>query len=308
MTKILSLNTTVYLVDAFTTEVGKGNRAGVVLDADGLSDREMQYIAHVVNVSETAFVLSASDHSHDVRVRYFTPTSEVPICGHATIATHFLRANVLKLGDVKGLRCQTGAGVLPVDISKNGDDYSVVMTQGKIVLEDPLSGNVQKKLLSALGICANDLDSSLPVQVVSTGHSKVMIPLLRKDVLDRLSPNLDTLKHLSGEIGHKGFFVFTLDSPDPDYMLYGRMFAPAIGIDEDPVTGNANGPVGAYLLHYGKLITTDSDPIVYRAIQGQAMGKPGCVEVLVWSRDVPVKIQIRGSAVIAGAMEVSPRD
>lgn len=81
--------TTIYVVDAFTTKPNTGNRAGVVLDADQLTTQEMQDIAAFAGYSETAFVLSPKDPSHDIHVRYFTPTDEVPICGHATIATHF---------------------------------------------------------------------------------------------------------------------------------------------------------------------------------------------------------------------------
>ncbi len=84
--------TTIYVVDAFTTKPNTGNRAGVVLDADHLTAQEMQDIAAFAGYSETAFVLSPKDQSHDIHVRYFTTTHEVPICGHATIATHFLRA------------------------------------------------------------------------------------------------------------------------------------------------------------------------------------------------------------------------
>ncbi len=89
--------TTIYVVDAFTTKPNTGNRAGVVLDADHLTTQEMQDIAAFAGYSETAFVLSPKDQSHDIHVRYFTPTHEVPICGHATIATHFLRATTVPI-------------------------------------------------------------------------------------------------------------------------------------------------------------------------------------------------------------------
>jgi len=104
---------TVYQVDAFTTQLFKGNPAGVVLNADGLSDDQMQYIAREMNNSETAFILSPQSDDHDVWLRYFTPATEVPICGHATIAAHFVRAIETNMESCV-IRHKTGAGILPV--------------------------------------------------------------------------------------------------------------------------------------------------------------------------------------------------
>ena len=119
-----------YQVDSFTKEKFTGNPAGVIPNADGLSDGEMQKIAREMNNSETAFVFSSTDESYDVHVRFFTPLKEVPICGHATIAAHYVRA--LENGMTQGRVYQkTGAGILPVDILRDGDDLRVIMTQGK---------------------------------------------------------------------------------------------------------------------------------------------------------------------------------
>ena len=112
----------VYQVDSFTKEKFKGNPAGVVLDADSLSEIEMLKIARELNNSETAFILSPKDESHDLEIRYFTPKMEVPICGHATIAAHYVRAIELKL-DSCTLLNKTGVGVLPVEIIKKENDY-----------------------------------------------------------------------------------------------------------------------------------------------------------------------------------------
>lgn len=165
----------VHMVDAFTRTVNEGNRAGVVFDADGLTADEMQRIAAFANVSETAFVVGSKDKaSHDVEVRYFTPTSEVPICGHATIATHFLRARKYDLGETRVL-AKTGIGVLPVDIVRDGGETKVIMTQGTPEMGAVLSQPQKERLLRAMGISEDDLAENLPVQVTSTGHSKVMI-------------------------------------------------------------------------------------------------------------------------------------
>ena len=106
----------IYQIDAFTKDKLKGNPAGVVTNADGLSEQQMQEIAREFNNSETAFILSPEDDSYDVRVRFFTPTSEVPICGHATIAAHYARALENHFENTTRVLQKTNAGILPVDI------------------------------------------------------------------------------------------------------------------------------------------------------------------------------------------------
>lgn len=297
------LTVTAYLVDAFTAKPSQGNRAGVVLDADGLSQEQMQEIARIVNVSETAFVISDNDPACDFRVRYFTPTSEVPICGHATIATHWLRANILNLPTIE-LKVKTGVGILPVNIDRHGSDVNITMTQGHPVLELPFSEEICSDIADALHLHRDNFVAGLPMQVASTGHSKIMIPLTSKSKLDALSPDMNKLAQISARVNCNGFFTFTLDTQRPDVKLAGRMFAPAIGIAEDPVTGNANGPAAVYLYQHGLLKPgPGEDRIEYSAIQGEAMGKPGIIKVALTLRDGAIdKVQVAGSAVRAGDM------
>lgn len=296
----------VVLVDAFTKIPGLGNRAGVVLDAVGLSAAEMQAIAREVNVSETAFVLPPLAKDYDMQVRYFTPTREVPICGHATIATHFLRATRYQLPTATVV-VKTGAGILPVDIVQEEGDYHIVMTQGAPSIEPPLSMEKIEKISEALGISLHDLSDTLPVQICSTGHSKVIIPVARRVVLNAITPDFDKLCELTDAVGSNGYYVFTLDSPDPGTLVSGRMFAPAIGINEDPVTGNANGPAGAYLYHHGVLKSETDGVISYRALQGETMGKPGIVDVRLHSQGgVLTKVQVAGTAVIGASSLLKP--
>ncbi|MCF7498246.1 PhzF family isomerase [Vibrio sp. L5-1] len=287
---------TIYVVDAFTSEPNTGNRAGVVLDANQLTTQEMQYIAAFTGYSETAFVLSPKDQSHDVYVRYFTPTNEVPICGHATIATHFLRASTGHLSDYP-LIAKTGAGNLPVSISGSPKDILVKMTQGRVEFLPPFSQNQRNGLANALGISVSDF-AELPIQIVSTGHSKVMVPMLSRKKLDGLTPDNEKLKALSDEIGCNGFFPFFLEGSKQKPITYGRMFAPAIGINEDPVTGNANGPAGAYLVQHS-LIECNSKAC-YWGYQGLAIGKPGRVLVSVEKTDTQLLVSIAGQAVLVG--------
>ena len=296
--------TTIYVVDTFTTQPNTGNRAGVVLDADHLTTQEMQDIAAFAGYSETAFVLSAKDQSHDIHVRYFTPTNEVPICGHATIATHFLRATTGHQSDYP-LIAKTGAGHLSVSIFGSPEELLVKMTQGRVEFLPPFSANQRTELANALGVSESDF-ADLPIQVVTTGHSKVMVPMLSRSKLDGLTPNNEKLKAISAEIGCNGFFPFVLEGSKQKPITYGRMFAPAIGINEDPVTGNANGPAGAYLVHHD-LIECDQK-VTYWGYQGLAIEKPGRVLVTVEKTDSILHVSIAGQAVLVGSVLYSGKD
>ncbi len=294
----------VYQVDAFTNERFKGNPAGVVSNADGLSDAQMQAIARELNNSETAFILSPTGADHEVWIRFFTPTTEVPSCGHATIAAHYVRALENKLSSCTVVH-KIGIGVLPVGIIKRNGDYKVVMTQGKPEFDDPLSGKRRSDIIAALGLSESDIDERCPVQIVSTGHSKVLIGVRRKDKLNSFRPDLARLADISRTIGCNGFFVFTFDSGSTEILTCGRMFAPAIGIPEDPVTGNANGPLGAYIAKH-KLVKLSGSRLTFKGKQGEAIGRTGVVEVQVDLQDsLPARVRVGGKAVIAFETEIA---
>lgn len=293
-------------VDAFTRTPYRGNPAGVVLNADGMPDSEMQDLARELKHSETAFVLQPDAADHDLRIRYFTPTTEVPLCGHATIAAHFARATALRTGDVT-LRQKTGAGIQTVHVARNDvGSHRVTLHQGAPSFEPPLATEWHRRTLSALGISEHDVLDALPLQVVSTGHSKVMVPLKRQVALDHLSPDMAALAALSKDIGCNGYFAFQI-LPDPHKAAtYGRMFAPAIGIAEDPVTGNANGPVGAYLVKH-QLFPHAGGTFHLQGHQGRALRRDGVVHVQVAGpQGAPADVSIAGDACILFAAPLHP--
>lgn len=287
---------TVYQIDAFTSEKFSGNPAGVITNAQGLSDLAMQRIARELNNSETVFIFPPDDISHDVKLRYFTPTTEVPSCGHATIAAHYARSIENQLGSERVMQ-KIGIGILPIDIVKT-DNYTIWMTQGAIEFSEPLATKDRHILLSSLGLTEEEIDERCPIQVVSTGHSKVMIGITSITKLHHLSPNMSMLSNLSKSIGCNGYYVFTFASRPNTILTQGRMFAPAIGISEDPVTGNAIGPLGAYLVKHG-LVAHDNSLFSFTGIQGEAMGRVGTVDVKVRIENgEPIQVQIGGTAVI----------
>lgn len=293
----------IYQVDSFARERFCGNPAGVVCNAQGLTEKQMRQIARELNNSETAFIFPPEDESHDVVVRFFTPTgAEVPICGHATIAAHYVRA---KTGEIRPGRTiqKTRAGILPVDILIQDGDYTVTMTQGKPEVNAPLEAGVVVRIAAALGIAVDDLRADCPVAVASTGHGKIMVGIRSNEQLHRLTPNMAGLSALSAEIGCSGYYVFTLN-PQEQYLVHGRVFSPAIGIAEDPVTGNANGPLGAYMVHYN-LCQKQTGAFDFDIMQGEAIGRAGSMHVHIEKQDgIPVSAQITGRAVIAFSTEI----
>ncbi|WP_040327402.1 PhzF family isomerase [Clostridium ihumii] len=294
---------TVYQIDSFTKKKFMGNPAGVIINADGLKDDEMKNIARELNNSETAFIFSSNSNEYDVHVRFFTPKNEVPICGHATIAAHYARAIENNLSTSR-IYQKTGAGILPVDIINENNDYKIVMTQGKIEFGNIIEGENKIKLLEALNIKDTDLNEKCKIQIVSTGHSKVMIGIKSIEILNNLKPDYNKLSKLSEIINCNGYYIFTMDSEENDILIHGRMFAPAIGINEDPVTGNANGPLGAYLVHYN-LVKHNKSIFKFKAKQGEAINRTGIIEIEVTIKDnEPSEVKVSGNAVIVFKSEL----
>ena len=294
----------IYQIDSFSNKKFFGNPAGVVYKADGLTEVDMQRIARELNNSETAFIFSSDSKEYDVHVRFFTPLREVPICGHATIAAHYVIALENNFKEKTCIRQKTGAGILPVEIEPIDNSYNVIMTQGKVEFGDIINGKNLDRLVSALGIDNDDLIKEAPVQIVSTGHSKVMIGIKDYKQLHNLRPDMKELNKLSDIINCNGYFVFTFDSKEKDILLKGRMFAPAIGIEEDPVTGNANGPVGAYIVKYN-LVKIENDNLKFSAKQGMSIDREGTINVNVhMENSEPVKVQVSGTATVVFKTEI----
>ncbi|SEO92504.1 phenazine biosynthesis protein PhzF family [Flavobacterium sp. CF108] len=292
-----------YQIDSFTKEKFKGNPAGVVVNADGLKDYEMQQIARELNNSETAFLFSPDDNDCDGVIRYFTPSIEVPICGHATIAAMYAKALEDNL-DSCVLKMKTKVGILPFEIIKENGDYQIVMTQGNFEASPAFDNSTAKKIIDALGLDNTDIDEKCPIQIASTGHSKVMIGIKSRAKLNALLPKYNDLADLSKQINCNGYFVFTFDSDSKDILTYGRMFAPAIGINEDPVTGNANGPLGGYLIQ-NNIVDFKDDLFEFNGKQGEKIDRPGIVKVRVTiQNDKPNLIQIKGDAVVVFKTEI----
>jgi len=283
------------LVDAFTDEPLAGNAAGVVPDAEGLSPEDMQRIARELAVSETAFLLPSGPA--DRKVRYFTPTQEVDLCGHATVASH---AHLYEDGVVDpGVHSlETNVGVLEVEVTEDG---TVWMTQDAPTIER-VSVDYDR-VADAVGVdvaALQDVGADLPVAVASTGLPFLVVPVNFLEHLGNADPDMGAIERLADEYDATGVYAFTFDALDADSTLHARMFAPGAGVPEDPVTGTASGAAGAYLREVGAF---DEMPDEMRFEQGHFVDRPGLVSVRIGS-----EVRVGGRAVTAldGTVVVPP--
>jgi len=261
----------VSLVDAFTTDSFAGNPAGVVPDADGLTDDQMQAIAAELGASETAFVRSADDA--DRRLRYFTPEAEVDLCGHATIAAHarLFEQGVLAAGEHS---LSTNVGTLAIEIEPDG----TVWLEGED--SDVRAVDIgYDRLAEILGLTETafaGVGVDLPIARASTGMPFLIVPVNYFEQLGDVTPDLGAIERLCDEHDAAGLYAFTFDTLDRESTVHGRLFAPGVGVDEDPVTGTASGAVGAYLDRFGEI-----DASTVRCEQGDFLDRPGRVQVRV---------------------------
>ena len=289
----------VFHYDAFSSKPNKGNPAGVVLDADGLTEKEMQDIAMKVGFNETSFPME-SDIA-DLRIRYFTPGHEMNLCGHATMATiHALKTRGLL--DKDELMIETGAGILPIKIDTTaGPDISITMKQASPQFE-AFNGD-KGGLASSLGLDIEDLESELPIVYGSTGLWTLLVPVKERSSFKRMKANNSLFPQLLKEMPRASVHPFCLDTYDSDAHMHARHFSsPFSGTLEDPVTGTASGVMGAY---YAKYIKDDLEDEVHLLIeQGHEIGKYGRVRVTATKNDGTYDIEITGNAVYVKEFEV----
>lgn len=284
----------VTIVDAFTQTAGAGNRAGVVLDAAGLSVEAMQRIATAVGASETAFVVSGPT-AQGVRLRYFTPTVEIDFCGHATVASFHLMAERGLVPRSGALKLECAAGVLDVELEATGTRGSRawIVTPRHPWLETPVP---LAQVLALVGGTVDMVDGSLPVR--RNAH-RVMVPFRRREDVWELAPRSGALDTLLRPHGVSGVYFFTRETLEAGSVAHSRYFVPGMGVAEDPVTGSAAGPLGMYLAMHGVLsLPAEGGTVRARIEQGDAIGKPGRIEVEVTGRaGQPERARIGGVAV-----------
>ena len=275
------------IVDAFTNQPFGGNPAGVVLlEGDTFPDEErMRRIAAELRYSETAFIRRHS--AQEFTLRYFTPKSEVELCGHATIASFFLlHRKGLAMGRC---RCHTLAGDLDVEA---GERVMMQMAAPRIVatLAEPRS------VYKALGVA--DYRPGLPVQVVSTGLPDLMIPLPDVATLQSLQPDMEAIEAITRRLDVISFHPFAL--ADVSYTAHVRDFAPLYGIPEESATGTANAALTFYLQQNGRIAAEAECSF----LQGEAMGRPSVIATRIRPDG---QVFVGGTAVVVAEGHLFPQ-
>lgn len=276
-------------VDVFTSQPFGGNQLAVFPEAAGLSDAQMQAIAREMNFSESTFVFPPADAAHEARVRIFTPGQELPMAGHPTVGTAFV------LAAERGRRSmvfELGVGPTPVTADP-GDGVRgwARMEQRVPEFRDAIIARVEAAAL--IGLNEMDVHDSLPLCFGSAGVEYLYLPLRNRAALAAARPDAAAMDAFFGDAFHRALYPFTVE-PDDHSDVRGRMFFIVNGaVLEDPATGSAAGPLGAYLVGHGKY-----PPGVIRLQQGYEMGRPSDIEVEVGgTRDAITSVHIAGSVI-----------
>lgn len=267
-----------FIVDAFTDKPFGGNPAGVVLlDSDAFpKDDLMLSIASELRYSETAFIRRHS--AQEYTIRYFTPKTEVDLCGHATIASFFmLHQKELASGQCL---CHTKAGDLHIEV---GEKVMMQMAKPRIVA----TLTETEEIYRALGM--KDYHPTMPVQIVYAGLPDIMIPLPSLDILKSLLPNMDAIAAITKKYDSVSFHVFAFGNDG--YTAHVRDFAPLYDIPEESATGTANASLTYYLQQCGSI----GKEAECSFIQGEAMGRPSVVAT---------RIQADGNIFVGGTAAI----
>ncbi|MGH9308042.1 MAG: PhzF family phenazine biosynthesis protein [Vicinamibacterales bacterium] len=287
-------------LDVFTDTPFEGNQLAVYPQPPrDIAPERMQRIAAEMNFSETTFVFPR-EQSGDVKMRIFTPASELPMAGHPTIGSTFALAaeGAIERGREEFV-FELGVGPIPVSLEWDDAGLSFAwMTQPLPSFEDEIAN--RGAFAAAAGLGGDDL-VDLPIEVVSCGVPFMFVPLASRDAVDRVVIDRRALTRVYKDAGREELptFFFTMDRTGAagEETVYSRMLAPAFGIAEDPATGSASGPLGCYLLYHG-LVDEDAARSIL-SLQGVQMGRPSRIHVSIDSDDDRItRVRVGGKSVL----------
>ena len=267
-------------VDVFTDRAFGGNTLAVFTIGRGVAPGTMQEIAKEFNLSETTFVLPPDDPRHDWRVRIFTPGHELPMAGHPTVGTSFVLARehlIRRDGPETTITLEEGVGPVPVRVEfRDGEPVFAEMSQPLPKFGPGLKD--RRAAARMLSLEEGDIDPDLPLEVVSCGVPFLYVPVRTLDAARRARPRADLMERAAEREGvPPEVFLFTREVEHEGSTVHSRMFAPGLGITEDPATGGASGPLGCYLVRHG--VVAGGAEIVSE--QGIEMGRPSFIRIRI---------------------------
>lgn len=291
------------VVDVFTETPLEGNPLAVFLDGGDLADREMQSIARELNLSETVFVFPPSRADCVARLRIFTPAAEMPFAGHPTLGTVFALVRAGRIAsDAGAFAVEENVGAVAIRLEREADPFIAWLRTPPITLGPEFERDACAR---ALGLEPSDLLTGYPVEAGSAGPWYLYLPLADRAAVDRAFLDAPALQRaVAGHPAGNAAFVFT---PVPGG-VYARMFARELGVIEDPATGSATGPLGAYLVKRGLLAARDGARFTNE--QGVKMGRRSLLHGIVRMRGAEFDtIDVGGSAtaLIEATLTLPPR-
>jgi len=292
----------IHIVDVFTDRALTGNQLAVVLDAGDIAPDVMQKVAREMNFSETTFVMPPTQPGHAAKVRIFTPGQELPFAGHPTVGTAWVLATQgLVPGGALEFTLEEGVGPVPVRGERGPNGLTFWMTHPPLKFGEVLTD--RRRIAVGLGLDESYLMADVPLQVASTGLDFLYVALRDKGAVDAAVSEKTRLREAFSGRAPLPVFLFALDGAN---RLYSRMFAPvANGIDEDPATGSASGPLGAFAVKYG--LVPHSRSVSITSEQGTKMGRRSIVHIRLEygsDKEIPSKIEVGGSVmpVVTGTL------
>ena len=290
-----------YLVDVFTTVPLEGNPLAVFPDATEVDAGTMQRIARELNLSETTFILPQESIGRRTRVRIFTPSCEMQFAGHPTIGTAFV---MRRLGIVprssKHFVLQENVGDVPVRVD-DGEDPIIWLTTPPI---ERLAEYPRERCAAMLGLQSHQLVADLPCELLSAGNPSIFVPVDTPATVDRARLDLAVFEQIVRDRSTPTcVFVFA----PTETGAYSRMFAPQLGIAEDPATGSVTGPLAFFMMKYGLVRSADGTRFVSE--QGTQMGRRSLLHVYVHGEMGAGGIEVGGhvAELATAVMHISPR-
>jgi trans-2,3-dihydro-3-hydroxyanthranilate isomerase len=294
--------------DVFTTTAFEGNQLAVFLDARGLTTAQMQTLANEMNFSESTFLLPAETANTDIRMRIFTPGLEMPMAGHPTVGSTFalVHEGVIAPGRERWV---FGLNIGPTAVAldwESGRLSRAWMDQGPPELRPSATPGLD--VVRAIGgDVAAWTATGLPVLEGSCGAPYFYVPLASRAAVDACRPDTAAIGALRSAFSTNDLavFVFSCEPVEPGVAAYSRMFAPGAGVFEDPATGSATGPLGAYLVRHGLVPMSGAQHIV--SVQGVKMGRPSRLHVRVEASSPSeiTRVHVGGAAVRVGEGTIS---
>lgn len=293
---------TYYLLDVFTNQPFGGNPLAVFPDASGLDTQQMQSLTKELNLSESVFLFPPENKLADIKMRIFTPGKELPTAGHPTIGTSFLLLNegLLQPKNPEKLILEQKIGQIIVNFKKEGHKYTqLMMHQPLPTFEETF--NDKGLIASLLSIRADEIVEDYPCRIVNCGNPFLLVPIKSLQTMEKLKLNHELYYQILEEVDIIGVMAFSLETSSPEILTHSRMFAPQIGVTEDPATGSAHGPLASYLFNYqmanvNQLVTGE---------QGVEMGRASFINMQIETEDAKISsVLVGGESVIMGKGEI----